>query len=88
MKRLKGLEPSTFCMASRRSSQLSYSRTKADYRGGRPVRARRASLESRQFRYPAAIITTPEMASAMPAPCHVCMRSPSTTTPSAIVTRG
>ncbi len=25
-KRLKGLEPSTFCMASRRSSQLSYSR--------------------------------------------------------------
>ena len=24
--RLKGLEPSTFCMASRRSSQLSYSR--------------------------------------------------------------
>ena len=26
MKRLKGLEPSTFCMASRRSSQLSYSR--------------------------------------------------------------
>ena len=29
-KRLKGFEPSTFCMASRRSSQLSYSRTKAD----------------------------------------------------------
>ncbi len=27
-KRLKGLEPSTFCMASRRSSQLSYSRAK------------------------------------------------------------
>jgi hypothetical protein len=27
-KRLKGLEPSTFCMASRRSSQLSYSRKK------------------------------------------------------------
>jgi integrase-like protein len=27
-KRLKGLEPSTFCMASRRSSQLSYSRTR------------------------------------------------------------
>ena len=26
-KRLKGLEPSTFCMASRRSSQLSYSRS-------------------------------------------------------------
>ena len=24
--RLKGFEPSTFCMASRRSSQLSYSR--------------------------------------------------------------
>jgi hypothetical protein len=26
-KRLKGFEPSTFCMASRRSSQLSYSRS-------------------------------------------------------------
>ena len=25
-KRMKGLEPSTFCMASRRSSQLSYIR--------------------------------------------------------------
>ena len=30
-KRLKGLEPSTFCMASRRSSQLSYSREVAEY---------------------------------------------------------
>jgi hypothetical protein len=30
-KRLKGLEPSTFCMASRRSSQLSYSREGAEY---------------------------------------------------------
>ncbi len=29
-KRLKGFEPSTFCMASRRSSQLSYIRTDAD----------------------------------------------------------
>jgi hypothetical protein len=27
-KRMKGLEPSTFCMASRRSSQLSYIRTR------------------------------------------------------------
>jgi hypothetical protein len=27
--RMKGLEPSTFCMASRRSSQLSYIRAKA-----------------------------------------------------------
>ena len=26
IKRMKGLEPSTFCMASRRSSQLSYIR--------------------------------------------------------------
>ena len=26
MERLMGLEPTTFCMASRRSSQLSYSR--------------------------------------------------------------
>ncbi len=30
-KRLKGLEPSTFCMASRRSSQLSYSREAGEY---------------------------------------------------------
>ncbi len=29
-KRLKGFEPSTFCMASRRSSQLSYSRIGRD----------------------------------------------------------
>jgi hypothetical protein len=32
-KRMKGLEPSTFCMASRRSSQLSYIRARGDYRG-------------------------------------------------------
>src|SRR5262245_1281238 len=31
MERMKGLEPSTFCMASRRSSQLSYIREFADY---------------------------------------------------------
>ena len=30
-KRLMGLEPTTFCMASRRSSQLSYSRTSGEY---------------------------------------------------------
>jgi hypothetical protein len=30
-KRLKGFEPSTFCMASRRSSQLSYSRTERQF---------------------------------------------------------
>src|SRR5438093_926185 len=36
-KRLKGLEPSTFCMASRRSSQLSYSRNG----GGQVYRGRR-----------------------------------------------
>ena len=29
MERMKGLEPSTFCMASRRSSQLSYIRARA-----------------------------------------------------------
>jgi hypothetical protein len=29
-KRLMGFEPTTFCMASRRSSQLSYSRTEAE----------------------------------------------------------
>jgi hypothetical protein len=30
-KRLKGFEPSTFCMASRRSSQLSYSRIECGF---------------------------------------------------------
>ena len=29
-----GFEPTTFCMASRRSSQLSYSRANGDYRCG------------------------------------------------------
>ena len=32
MERVMGLEPTTFCMASRRSSQLSYTRP-----GARPV---------------------------------------------------
>jgi hypothetical protein len=32
---MKGLEPSTFCMASRRSSQLSYIREPAEYSQGR-----------------------------------------------------
>ena len=31
MKRMMGLEPTTFCMASRRSSRLSYIRTRAQY---------------------------------------------------------
>ena len=51
VKRLKGLEPSTFCMASRRSSQLSYSREVAEYnRGPRPGkgRAQTASIRCRQ----------------------------------------
>ena len=30
---MKGLEPSTFCMASRRSSQLSYIREGSEYSG-------------------------------------------------------
>ena len=42
-KRLKGLEPSTFCMASRRSSQLSYSRESGHYR--RNVTPSRDDLE-------------------------------------------
>ena len=42
-KRLKGFEPSTFCMASRRSSQLSYSREGAEYsRGSGAFRGGRA----------------------------------------------
>ena len=35
VKRMKGLEPSTFCMASRRSSQLSYIRGTVEYRSRR-----------------------------------------------------
>jgi hypothetical protein len=31
--RMAGLEPATFCMASRRSSQLSYIRAAAEYSG-------------------------------------------------------
>ncbi len=35
LERMKGLEPSTFCMASRRSSQLSYIRERRNYSGAR-----------------------------------------------------
>jgi hypothetical protein len=42
---MKGLEPSTFCMASRRSSQLSYIREPADY--SRLASWSRVSLTSR-----------------------------------------
>jgi hypothetical protein len=34
--RMMGLEPTTFCMASRRSSQLSYIRASTNYSRGRP----------------------------------------------------
>ncbi len=40
-KRLMGFEPTTFCMASRRSSQLSYSRAKGDSSPWRDGPARR-----------------------------------------------
>ena len=45
---MKGLEPSTFCMASRRSSQLSYIREGADYSRGlrRAARSCRRSAPS------------------------------------------
>ncbi len=39
---MKGLEPSTFCMASRRSSQLSYIREGADYSPASGHRRQRA----------------------------------------------
>jgi hypothetical protein len=42
--RLKGFEPSTFCMASRRSSQLSYSRAGAEYSRGPGVPGSSARL--------------------------------------------
>ena len=51
---MKGLEPSTFCMASRRSSQLSYIRARGEYSPaarrsghctGGPIRGRRPASE-------------------------------------------
>ena len=49
LKRMMGFEPTTFCMASRRSSQLSYIRAAADYTGGldQVPAASRASLTRR-----------------------------------------
>ena len=44
LERVKGLEPSTFCMASRRSSQLSYTRSKA----GCYQRARWGAIRSQE----------------------------------------
>ena len=44
-KRMMGLEPTTFCMASRRSSQLSYIRVGRKYSGGQPA----ASASSASF---------------------------------------
>jgi hypothetical protein len=38
LERLKGFEPSTFCMASRRSSQLSYSRIWEQFTVVGPIR--------------------------------------------------
>ena len=46
-KRLKGFEPSTFCMASRRSSQLSYSRTGRDSSLPVPSPAWRVEIKAR-----------------------------------------
>ena len=44
---MKGLEPSTFCMASRRSSQLSYIRASGEYRSeDRIARGLRAPLRN------------------------------------------
>ena len=47
-KRMKGLEPSTFCMASRRSSQLSYIRAAPNYSGGPLSRVRRVPRTMRE----------------------------------------
>ena len=44
-KRMKGLEPSTFCMASRRSSQLSYIRGGGDYSPAGELRRRAPRLQ-------------------------------------------
>ena len=45
VKRMMGLEPTTFCMASRRSSQLSYIRVGRKYSDGQPA----ASASSASF---------------------------------------
>jgi hypothetical protein len=50
-----GFEPTTFCMASRRSSQLSYSRKPSDYSpalGSRPPGPRAAPVRLRPLRAP------------------------------------
>ena len=61
VKRMKGLEPSTFCMASRRSSQLSYIRANPEYSGrltaatpgeGEAARARRVGRRARTPGWP------------------------------------
>jgi hypothetical protein len=60
-KRLKGFEPSTFCMASRRSSQLSYSRRPAEYsRGPGPgyASASPSTSSSNQARLPPAPVSS------------------------------
>ncbi len=44
VKRLMGFEPTTFCMASRRSSQLSYSRANGEYSPGPGVNPGRSGL--------------------------------------------
>ena len=49
-KRMKGLEPSTFCMASRRSSQLSYIRGRGNYSGDPDAVSRRVAATSRAQR--------------------------------------
>jgi hypothetical protein len=57
LKRLMGFEPTTFCMASRRSSQLSYSRRGGQYsRGFRSgqASARPSTSSSNQARLPPA----------------------------------
>ena len=43
---MKGLEPSTFCMASRRSSQLSYIRVRANYSGDSAAFLRRVAARA------------------------------------------
>ncbi len=50
IERLKRLELSTFCMASRRSSQLSYSRAGAEYSPTASVRSRMRSRTASRIR--------------------------------------
>ena len=78
LERVKGLEPSTFCMASRRSSQLSYTRSKRGcyQRAAGGAIPRVASTAAMQIDHSGLIITRPRGRYATPAARSSRRRSP------------